>query len=49
MAKRMPSSLDYGPAQTLYEVTASGESEFKITKPSEKKKQGLSKLPQNIQ
>ena len=48
MAKRMPSSLEYGPAQTLYEVTASGESEFKITKPSEKK-QGLSKLPQNIQ
>ena len=32
MAKRMPSSLDYGPAQTLYEVTASGESELKITK-----------------
>ena len=25
MAKRMPDSLDYGPAQTLYEVTASGK------------------------
>ena len=24
MAKEMPSSLDFGPAQTLYEVTASG-------------------------
>ena len=30
MAKRMPDSLDYGPAQTLYEVTASGESLNKI-------------------
>ena len=28
MAKEMPSSLDFGPAQTLYEVTASGKFEI---------------------
>ena len=28
MAKEMPSSLDFGPAQTLYEVTASGKFEM---------------------
>ena len=28
IAKEMPSSLDFGPAQTLYEVTASGKFEM---------------------
>ena len=38
MAKEMPSSLDFGPAQTLYEVTASGKFELSKYKQSSKHK-----------
>ena len=44
MAKEMPSSLDFGPAQTMYEVTASGKFElYKYKQSSKQKYRGKSK------
>ena len=40
MAKEMPSSLAFGPAQTLYEVTASGK--FQLSKYEQSSKQKYS-------